>query len=143
MNRGSIPGQGTRSHMAQLKVCMLQQRLRTPHAASRPSTAKQVNSIFSILVIEKKEQMTKRSCQGMRTSFSVMRKKKDFKMNHFYSHVNLSAPFWQHIRVIMPTLMVITKNPIIGSLTKCDMSRSLEHVYTSTPFLLFCHCLSS
>lgn len=87
--------------------------------------------------------MTKRSCQGMRTSFAVMRKKKDFKMNHFYSYVNLSAPFWQHIRVIMPTLMVITKNPIIGSLTKCDMSRSSEHVYTSTPFLLFCHCLSN
>ena len=68
----------------------------------------------------------------MRTSFSVMKKKKDFKMNHFYSHVNLSAPLWQHIRVIMLTLMVITKNPIIGSLAKCDMSRLLEHVYTST-----------
>ena len=37
---GSIPGQGTRSHMPQLRVCMLQ--LKTPHAASKRSHVPQL-----------------------------------------------------------------------------------------------------
>ena len=28
---GSIPGQGTRSHLLQLRVCLLQQKLKTPN----------------------------------------------------------------------------------------------------------------
>ena len=43
---GSIPGQGTRSHMPQLTVCMLQLKI-PPKARKigdlRPSTAKEIN----------------------------------------------------------------------------------------------------
>ena len=39
---GLVPGQGTRSHMLQLRSHMLQGRSKIPHAATKTHTAKEI-----------------------------------------------------------------------------------------------------